>query len=136
MAQVEIIGRVTADFKLQFSQNEVPYIKFGIAETIGYGSKAWTQYADVWAWEQNARQLIRRKVRKGSLIRVNGSLELEKFIGQDGITTDKRLRVKLESWDYIAAGKPGGNKPADNEPEIPLFAPAGVIDGEREPLPE
>ena len=136
MAQVEIIGRVTADIELQTSQNKNPFVRFSIAETIGYGNKSRTQYADVWAWGQFANQLVRRKVHKGSLIRVNGSLELERFLKLDGVTTDKRLKVKLESWGYIDSGKPDNDTQPDSEPKTPPKVSADIIDGEREPLPE
>ena len=140
MAQVEIIGRVTADLEMQTSSKKNPYVRFCIAEPIGYGDKEWTQYADVWAWGCLANQLASRKVHKGSLIRVNGSLELERFVKQDGITADKRLKVKLESWGYVDTGKSkkgllGNDTQPDDEPKPVSKASSGVIDGERDPLP-
>ena len=139
MAQVHIIGRVTADLEMQTSQSKKPYIRFSIAETVGYNETAKTQYAQVWAFGQHADHLMLRKVRKGSLLRVSGSLELEEFTKQDGITADKRLKVKMESWGYVDAGKPkkglsGDDTQPDKEPDSP--APDGVIDGERDHLPE
>jgi len=140
MAQVHIIGRVTANLEMQeSSQTKQPYIRFSIAETIGYGERLKTQYAQVWVWGQHAEQMIQCKVRKGSLIRVSGSLELEEYAKKDGTTTDKRLKVKMESWGYVSAGKskkglPDNGTQPDNEPDFP--EPSGMIDGERDPLPE
>ena len=42
-------------------------------------------------------------MRKGSLIWVSGSLELEEYTKNDGETHDKRLKLKLDDWDYIPA---------------------------------
>lgn len=44
MAQVYVIGRVTADLELKTSQNDKPYIRFSFAENIGSHDRARTQY--------------------------------------------------------------------------------------------
>ena len=36
MAQVFLIGSVTADLELRISARKVPYIRFGISEPVGY----------------------------------------------------------------------------------------------------
>ncbi len=133
MAKLMCIGRVTADLELRESSRKEPYIRFSLAESLGYGETARTQYYQVWAWGHLARNLINRKVRKGSLIWVSGSLELEEYTRKDGKTKDKRLKLKLDDWDYIPAfqRKTGSG--------IPQSEPAGspeLVDSEREPLPE
>jgi len=140
MSQTITIGRVTADFELQTSAKQNCYVRFGLAEKIGYGESARTQYLQVWAWGDDAKHLIKGKVKKGSLIWVSGQLELEEFTKQDGVTTDKRLKVILDNWGYIPVGKPkqGGAQP-DDEPEPeeePSYPPSGEIDGDREVLPD
>ena len=52
---------------------------------------------------KRAKNLVKRKVRKGSLIWVSGSLELEEYTRNNGETHDKRLKLKLGDWDYIPA---------------------------------
>ncbi len=143
MAQVTVFGRVTADFEMQTSQSKNPYVRFDLAETIGYGKNARPQFLQIWARGRNAENLIRGKVKKGSLIRVSGSLELEEFTKRDGVTKDKRLKIWLESWGFVIPERPGRNKSDDDnqqnhEPKSSPDAPEtlGVIDGEREPLPE
>ncbi|MCC8026628.1 MAG: single-stranded DNA-binding protein [Clostridium sp.] len=138
------IGRVTADFELQTSTNGVPYVRFGIAETLGYGETARPQYLQVWAWREDAKRLIKRKVKKGSLIWVSGSLEMESYQKRDGNTTDKRLKVTLDNWDFIPGGKAlagradtedphAGTSPAASQAQA---LPGGEIDGDREHLPD
>ena len=143
MAQVTVFGRVTADFEMQTSQNKNPYVRFDLAEAIGYGKYARTQYTQVWARGRHADNLIRGKVKKGSFIWVTGSLELEEFTKQDGVTKDKRLKIWLDNWGFVDSGRPKHNKADagdqhDHEPQPSPAAPenAGTIDGERDPLPE
>ena len=140
MAQVMIIGRITADFDLQWGQSKTPYVRFGIVEDIGYGDAAKPQYAQVWARNYLAEQLVRAKVHKGSLIWISGSLLLEEYTKRDE-STDKRLKVWLDSWGFVNSGKPKSDKPehsahTGDEPKPLPDTPSGVIDGEREPLPE
>ena len=93
---------------------------------------------NVWAWGYLAEQLKRFRVKKGSLIWVSGSLELEEYVKKDGMTPDKRLKLKLNDWGFVP-------KETDRFPKKEKAAPApndtahessGVIDGEREALPE
>lgn len=137
------IGRVTADLELQTSTGGVPYVRFSLAEGLGYGETARTQYLQVWAWREDAARLIKRKVKKGSLIWVGGSLELETYQKLDGKSTDKRLKVTLDNWDFVPGGKALADRPETDVPHAvsspkTLLTPAladDVIDGDREQLP-
>ena len=105
MSHLVAIGRVTADLELKMSVRQNPYIQFSLAEQIGYGETARTQYIQVWAWGVLTQQLLDRSVRKGSLISVSGSLELEEYTKKDGVTRDKRLKLKLTDWDFVPTGR-------------------------------
>lgn len=143
MSQVYTIGRVTADLELQTSTNMNSYIRFGLAEHIGYGESQRTQFLQVWAWEDDAKRLIKGKVKKGSLIWVSGPLELEEYTKQDGITRDKRLKIIMDNWGYVPVGK---TKSSESDADIPddVAAETGMpesrshvreLDGDRENLP-
>ncbi|SHO54166.1 single-stranded DNA-binding protein [Anaerocolumna xylanovorans] len=140
MAQVFIIGRVTADFELQISSNKNSYVRFGLAENIGYGEASKTQYYQVWAWETDAKHLVKRKVKQGSLIWVSGSIELEEYTRQDGESKDKRLKVKLDNWDYVASGKDNTGKETEpkeaTSPPTEHMLPGGEINGDKENMPD
>ena len=140
MSQVFTIGRVTADLELKTSPKKNHYVLFSIAENIGYGQNARTQYLQVWANGDFAKSLIKAKVKKGSLIWVSGSIELEEFMNRDGRTSDKRLKITLDNWGYVVFGKskngkvdPDPNAQPDTEPGNRF---PSVIDGNREDLPE
>jgi len=136
MADLFAVGRVTADFELKTSANQNPYVRFDLAENIGRGQSSRTQFYQVFAYGENALQLIRAKVGKGSLIRISGELELEEFQKRDGVTKDKRLKVALYSWRFIHAGKPKEARDAQpQEGTDPSVESAPEIDGERETLP-
>lgn len=129
MSQLYCTGRVVSDLELKTSQKSVPYVCFSIAERVGYGKTAHTQYISVWAWGAMARQLA-DGVGKGSALWVSGSLELEEYVKKDGVTRDKRLKLKLKDWGF-APGQPPRSGP-DQAKDI---SPPDIIDGEREDLP-
>jgi single-stranded DNA-binding protein len=142
MSQIHTIGRVTADFELQTSINDVPYVRFSLAERLGYGERARTQYLQVWAWREDAERLMKYKVKKGSLLWVSGSLELETFQKRDAKTKDRRLKVTLDNWGFVPGGKASAPPPDTEAPHVSTSpddaeqaTPDGEIDGDREPLP-
>lgn len=141
MAQVFVIGRVTADLEPQTSARQSSYIRFDLAENIGYGETARAQFYQVWAWDNLVQRLIKRKVKKGSLIWISGTQELEEYTKADGKTIDKRLKVRLSNWDYIPGGKgkpdAGGEQvsPDATGHSTPPIPPARGIDGDRDELP-
>lgn len=90
MAQIHVIGRITADLELKTSERNNPYVRFDIAENIGSRQNLHTQYFQICAWGEDANRLIRARAKKGSLIWVTGSLELEPYTKLDGVTIDPR----------------------------------------------
>lgn len=50
MAQVNVIGRITADLELKTSEKSNPYVRFDIAENIGSRQALHTQYFQVCAY--------------------------------------------------------------------------------------
>lgn len=132
MSQLYCTGRVMSELELKTSAKNVPYVCFPVAERVGYGSSAHTQYISVWAWGAMARQLVDESVGKGSVLWVSGSLELEEYTKKDGVTHDKRLKLKLKDWRFTPAGQRQDRRP-DQAKDFP---PPETVDGERETLPE
>lgn len=132
MAKLMCIGRVTADLELRESSRREPYLRFSLAENLGYGERARTQYIQVWAWGYLAQNLVRRRVGKGSLIWVAGSLELEEYTKKDGVTRDKQLKLRLDDWDYVPAFQ---SRTDDRIPQDNITSSVEMVDGERETLP-
>ena len=138
MAQVNVIGRVTADLELKTSVNDRPYVRFDIAENIGSKESVRTQYLQVCAMGGDAERIVRARVKKGSLIWVSGSLELEVFTKKDGITNDKRLKVLLDNWGFVpvGSGRADNNALNNESPEMTAVETSATIDGDRDTLPE
>lgn len=137
MAQIHVIGRITADLELKYGQSSNPYVRFNLAENIGSKDRARVQYYQVWAWNEDAVRLINSKARKGSLVSISGSLELEVYTKQDGLTTDKRMKVSLNHWDFIPVSSRGSSEAAPQRESASDPPPSiGGIDGDRDPLPE
>ena len=137
MAQTIAIGRITADLDVKTSANGNPYVRFDIAETIGSKEHSRAQYFQVCAWGDDVQRLVRARIKKGSLIWVSGSLELETFTKRDGVTTDKRMKILLDNWGFIpvAASKEHSCSAEQASPENKAPETAPVIDGDREILP-
>ena len=64
MAQVYVIGRITADLELKTSEKKNPYVRFDIAENIGSRQNLHTQYFQVCAYS-----MINLSIRLYSFVR-------------------------------------------------------------------
>ena len=138
MSLVYTVGRVTADIQLQTSTNSMPYLRFDLAEHIGYGNSTKTQYLQVWVWGDDAVRLVKKNVQKGSLIWISGSLTIEEYQKKNSTTTDKRLKVILDNWDYLPVASAYIKDKSDPDTSIlssSNHAKNCVIDGDREKLP-
>ena len=109
-----------------------------MGEHIGYGQRARIQYYQVWARGDVMRRLQKANVKKGSLLWVSGSLELEEYTRKDGVTRDKGLRLELSNWGFVPSQGRTGQSPGQtaDTAQRPIPIPDGTIDGERETLPE
>ena len=126
MAQVFLIGSITADLKLRQSEKKVSYIRFGISERIEYKGGGGRQDYQVWAFGFEAERLAKMNVKKGSLFWVSGELRLVDDLRTDFTGTVKVLKIIFKDGGYAA-------KKILVQDE-PLGCPH--LDGEREPLPE
>lgn len=140
MAQAISFGRVVTGLELKTSVKNNPYVIFSLAEHIGFGESARTQYIQVWAWGHLAHQLVKCNVAKDSSIWVSGFLELTDYTSKDRDAKDKRLKLTLKDWGFLPGSARSKQKPesqtgASNASTTDAPA-AKVIDGERDELPE
>lgn len=137
MAQVYVIGRITADLELKTSEKNNSYVRFDIAENIGSRQNLHTQYFQICAWSEDANRLIKARAKKGSLIWVTGSLELEPYTKRDGVTVDKRMKILLDNWGFVPVGgaKTSKEGQAQTTSEVPSQQDYEGIDGDRDTLP-
>ncbi len=137
MAQVNVIGRITADLEPKTSEKNNLYVRFDIAENIGSRQDLHTQFFQICAWGEDANRLIKAHAKKGSLIWVTGSLELEPYTKRDGVTIDKRMKILLDNWGFIPVGgaRTSKEEPAPKRPETVSIPEEKTIDGDRDRLP-
>lgn len=67
MAQVYVIGRLTADLELKTSEKNNSYVRIDIAENIGSRQNLHTQYFQICAWSEDANRLIKARAKKAVL---------------------------------------------------------------------
>lgn len=132
MAQLYTEGQIIDGPELKTSATAKPYLRFTLKEWVGYGEQLHPQFTEVVAWGMLAKQLHEAELTFDSTIWVSGSLELESYTLKDGVTHDKRLKLRLKEWGHIPekSGPRKKRKPQTPPKQIP------ILDGEREPLPE
>ena len=138
MAQVYVIGRVTADLELKTSEKNNSYLRFDIAENIGYHQNQRIQYLQICAMGDDAERLVRAHVKKGSLIWISGSFRAGAVHQKDGVMTDKRLKVLLDNWGFVPVGnfRKSSETSEKQPPEYPAPQMASEINGDKDTLPE
>ena len=136
MAQVYVIGRVTADPELKTSVNKHPYMRFDIAENIGSRDRMRTQYYQVCAMDGHAQRIAKAYVKKGCLLWISGSLELEVYTKRDGVTTDKRMKIMLDNWGFVPIRTRANQALSEQSHDKATTEAVVVIDGDRDSLPE
>lgn len=67
MAQVYVIGRLTADLELKTSEKNNSYVRIDIAENIGSRQNLHTQYFQICAWSEDANRMIKARAKKAVL---------------------------------------------------------------------
>lgn len=81
MNQVNIIGRITKDIELKYTQSQQAYARFTVAINKGKdrnGEDMGADFIPVVAWGKNAENCD-RFLRKGSLVGVEGNLRSGRF---------------------------------------------------------
>ncbi len=137
MAQIFAFGRVEDDLAPKKSQHGSTYVCFRVTEQTGKGQ---FQSYQVWAWDDDVSRLTRLGIKKGSYLWFTGTLQLADCTSDHGKSRTRLLKVYLSNFGFIPArlsketstDLPDANETAD----ISILSPAGILDGDRETLPE
>ena len=116
--RAQLIGRLTRDPEMRYTQSGTAMTKFGLA-TNRYGSdadgsrKEFTDFHNIVAWNQGKRnlaELCAQFLRKGSLVYVEGRLQTRSWEGQDGQkrTTTEINVTDVQFLDSRGSGGGGG----------------------------
>lgn len=132
MAQIFVLGRVEDDLELKTSQRDTEYVCFHLRERLSNGL---TQQYQVWAWGEDALRLKRRRVKRGSMIWLSGSLFLADCTINRGQAPGKVLKIALADWGFLPTARQTDGPPVPANKESPSDPPVRVLDGDRDPLP-
>lgn len=104
MNVVCLLGRLTADPELRYTQNQTPVTSFSVAVDRPYISKGQdqrqTDFINVVAWRDTA-EFICRCFHKGNRIAIHGSLQSRQYVDKDN---NKRTAYEVVVENAFFAG--------------------------------
>ena len=113
MNKVIILGTMTREPELTYTQSGVAICKLGIAYNEKYTSNGQkvekTHFFDATAFGKTAEN-IQKFFHKGSRILIDGSLSLEQWQDQSGQKRSK-VSIKVERFDFIDRANQQGQQP-------------------------
>ncbi len=125
--KVFLMGYLTRDVQLTFTPNQTAVADWGMAM-----NRTWTGqdgskkeevcFVDCRAFGRTAEN-INKYMGKGKPIFLEGRLTFEQWTAQDGSKKSK-LRVTVESFQFLPSGKDQGNSQPDNSEPPPQDPPA------------
>lgn len=83
---VALMGRLTADPEIKYTQSNTPVCSFTLAVERNYarqGEQRETDFIDVVAW-RNTAEFVGKYFSKGQLVAVNGSLQTRSYEDRNG----------------------------------------------------
>ena len=92
---ITLMGRLTRDPELRYTQSGTPVASFSLAVDRDYGSRdggeRQTDFINVVAWRQTA-EFVTRYFRKSSMIAIQGSIQTRNYEDKNG---NKRTAVEI-----------------------------------------
>ena len=84
---ITLMGRLTRDPELRYTQSQIPVASFRIAVDRDYGGRdggeRQTDFIDIVAWRQTA-EFVSKYFTKGSMVAVSGRLQMRDWTDRDG----------------------------------------------------
>ncbi|MCD7723816.1 MAG: single-stranded DNA-binding protein [Clostridiales bacterium] len=108
-----IMGRLTFDPELRTTPSGVSLCRFTVACDRNYarqGEERKTDFIDVTAWRQTA-EFVSRYFHKGSMIAVEGSIQVENYTDKDG---NKRKDVRVVANNVSFCGSKSESNTGSN----------------------
>ncbi len=115
MNSVNILGNITKDIELKYTQNNKAVVTVSIAVNEGYGDNQKTYFIDVQAWEKQAENL-QKYCGKGSKIAVSGKL-IQQSWEHEGKKQSKVL-IQADKVVFLDSKKTSGQAPELSQAEI------------------
>lgn len=96
-----LLGRLTSDPELKFTQNDVKYTRFTVAINRGKEDQK-TDFIDCVAWN-NTAEFICKYFKKGQLIAIDGEIKTSVY-EKDG-ENRKQVNVRVKSASFAGFNK-------------------------------
>ena len=120
---IVIMGRLTRDPELRYTQSQTPVASFTVAVDRDFGGRdggeKQTDFIDCSAWRQTG-EFVSKYFRKGSMIVVSGRLQSRKWQDRDG---NSRVNWECQVDDCWFCGdrteRPGVDVPPPTMEELP-----------------
>lgn len=84
--RVVLVGRITRDPELRYTQTGIPVVSFSLAVDSGFGDQQGERKADFFncvAWRNNAENMA-KFIKKGALLGIDGRLQSRTYQTQNG----------------------------------------------------
>lgn len=105
--RIELMGNLTKDPEVRYTQNETPVANFGIAVNRIRSKNEAADFFDCAAWRELGTNLAHYKG-KGDLVLIEGRMEQQTWQAQDG-TNRSRHVVVAEDIQYLPSGNGNGS---------------------------
>lgn len=127
-----IMGRLVADPELRTTQSGLSVTSFTVAVDRSYvkpGEERQTDFIDVVAWRQTA-EFVTRFFRKGSMIAVQGSIQVRPYEDKNG-NKRKAVEIVADSVNFTGEKKADGqDAPTHSTPANSIYADIETDDDE------
>jgi single-strand DNA-binding protein len=133
--RIILIGRLTADPQLRYTQNGIAVTSFTLAVDRPFQNQQGergTDFIDIVVWRKQA-ETCANYLSKGRLTAVEGRLQIRSYEAQDG-TKRRAAEVVADNVRFLDKGSGSGNQPATSSPPADDFSDLGGADGEEYPF--
>ena len=107
---VALMGRLTADPELRYTQSNIPVTSFTLAVDRRYsrqGEEKQTDFINIVAWRQSA-EFVSKWFKKGQLVAVDGSIQTRKYQDKEG-NNRTAFEVVANNVHFAESKRDGGN---------------------------
>jgi len=124
-----VMGRLTRDPEIRYTQNQIPVVSFTVAVDRSYssrdGGEKQTDFIDCVAW-RNTAEFVQKYFTKGSMAIVSGRLQIRDWTDRDG---NKRRSAEI-SAESVEFGESKRNRDeSGSAPKSSNYNPYPSFDG-------
>ena len=120
---ITIMGRLTRDPEIRYTQSQTPVTSFTLAVDRDYsgrdGSERQTDFIDCVAWRQTA-EFVSKYFAKGSMAVVSGRLQIRDWNDKDG-NKRRSAEVVVDNIYFGESKRRDGDTRADSRPSYSSF---------------